>query len=83
MMRFARSLRLFSLVSRWRARSPSSHGNRYKKRTTALIRAGGWGSSNPEEAQDIPELLEALRKLSSDIQTSDKQIFAIFNKVSQ
>ena len=41
------------------------------------------GQFQSEETQSIPELLEALRKLSSDIQASDEQIFAMFNKVSE
>ena len=41
------------------------------------------GQLQSEETQSIPELLAALRKLSSDIQESDEQMFAILNKVSQ
>ena len=41
------------------------------------------GHVQSEEAHNIPELLALLRELSSDIQTSDKQILAMFNKVSQ
>ena len=36
-----------------------------------------------DDTQSIPELVAELRKLSSDIQTSDEQIFAMFNKVLQ
>ena len=41
------------------------------------------GQLQTEETRSIPELLEALRKLSRDIQASDEQIFTMFNKVSQ
>ena len=41
------------------------------------------GQVQSEETHSIPELLASLRKLSSDIQTSDEQIFAMFHKVSQ
>ena len=41
------------------------------------------GQLQSEETHSIPELVTELRKLSSDIQTSDEQIFAMFNKVLQ